>query len=60
MIMQIIDKKEIKIVATGDKTKTYADFCKELKPEDPAYCVVDVPYVTKAGAENEKVVFIYW
>ena len=40
-------------------------FCIEIKtfkvkPDDPAYCVVDVEYTTKAGAANEKVVFIYW
>lgn len=59
-ILHIENKKCITLRSSGDKTKGYADFLKELTPEEPAYCLVDVPYTTKTGIEDEKLIFVQW
>lgn len=61
---KIVDRKTIQVddrpEAEGDKTKTFDDFTKSLPEDQPRYCVVDVEYITKSGADHSKIVFILW
>ncbi|CAD7927210.1 unnamed protein product [Amoebophrya sp. A120] len=60
LTFEIKDKKTIVPVAQADKSKTYADFLGILPAGKPLYCLVDVPFTAKTGAETSKMVFVFW
>lgn len=62
IIYEIKDKKTIIPSENGsaDKSKTYADFLAALPAGSPKYCLVDVPFTAKTGAETSKMVFVFW
>lgn len=62
LMFEIKDKKNIVLAENGqgEASKSYEDFVAALPESAPRYCVVDVEYTTKSGAENKKLVFIFW
>lgn len=60
IIFKIENKKTIVVDAEGDKSKSYEDFLTVLPKDAPRYCLVDVDYTTKSGADHSKVVFVFW
>lgn len=57
---KIVDKKLIKIDATGPRTASYEDFIKELPEKEPRYGLIDLEFETKDGRPTSKLVFISW
>lgn len=60
ILFKIENKKKIILDCEGGKDKCYEDFVSALPADQPRYCLVDVEYTTKSGAEHSKVVFIFW
>jgi len=60
IFFKIENKKTIVVAAEGDKSNSYDDFLKALPENEPRYCLADVEYTTKSGAQHSKVVFVFW
>lgn len=60
IIFKIENKEKVVIEKTGPAGESYDDFLGSLPPTECRYCLVDVDYITKAGAEHSKLVFIMW
>lgn len=60
IMYKIENKKTIVIDTQNDKSKSYEQFVASLPMKEPRYCLVDVDYTTKSGAEHSKMVFIFW
>lgn len=60
IMFKIENKKTILIAEKADVSKTYDDFLASLPKNEPRYCLVDVEYITKSGADHTKMVFIFW
>merc|ERR1719277_573918 len=60
LMFKIENKKNIILASQGEASQSYEDFVAALPSNEPRYCVVDCEYVAKSGAENKKLVFIFW
>eukprot|EP00934_Nitzschia_sp_Nitz4_P002248 Nitzschia sp. Nitz4//NODE_389_length_21930_cov_67.393920//19646//20743//NITZ4_additional_000054-RA//1//CDS//3329531886//2248//frame0 len=59
-IYEIVDKKTIKIEKSGDRSKTYEDFCDDLPENSCRYGLIDLEFTTDDGRPTSKLVFITW
>lgn len=59
-IYEIIDKKTIKIEKSGDRSKSYDDFCADLPENDCRYGLIDLEFSSEDGRPTSKLVFITW
>lgn len=59
-IYEIVDKKTIKIEKSGDRSKTYEDFCADLPENDCRYGLIDLEFESDDGRPTSKLVFITW
>jgi cofilin len=59
-IYKIVDKKTIKIEASGDRSKTYEDFCEALPENECRYGLIDLEFKSTDGRPTSKLVFITW
>lgn len=59
-VYEIVDKKTIKIEKSGDRSKTYEDFCADLPENDCRYGLIDLEFKTDDGRPTSKLVFITW
>ena len=59
-IYVIVDKKTIKIEKSGDRSKTYDDFCADLPENDCRYGLIDLEFSSGDGRPTSKLVFITW
>lgn len=59
-IYKIVDKKTIKIEASGDRSKTYEDFCECLPENECRYGLIDLEFNSTDGRPTSKLVFITW
>lgn len=59
-IYEIVDKKTIKIEKSGDRSKTYEDFCADLPENDCRYGLIDLEFMSDDGRPTSKLVFITW
>lgn len=59
-IYEIVDKKTIKIEKSGDRSKTYEDFCADLPDNDCRYGLIDLEFKSDDGRPTSKLVFITW
>ena len=57
---KIVDKKKIMIETSGDRSKTYEDFCKDLPENDCRYGLIDLEFMAGEGRPTSKLVFITW
>ena len=48
------------IETSGDRTKNYEDFCKDLPENDCRYGLIDLEFSTDDGRPTSKLVFITW
>eukprot|EP00825_Cyclidium_porcatum_P000649 TRINITY_DN1022_c0_g1_i15.p1 TRINITY_DN1022_c0_g1~~TRINITY_DN1022_c0_g1_i15.p1 ORF type:complete len:156 (-),score=34.62 TRINITY_DN1022_c0_g1_i15:188-625(-) len=60
LIFQIIDNKIIQIEKKGERNSQYADFVKQLPPNQPRYCIFDYHMQYKDGRQQDKLVYIHW
>ena len=59
-IYKIEDKKTIKIEKSGERSKTYEDFCGDLPENESRYGLIDLEFETTDGRPTSKLVFITW
>jgi cofilin len=59
-IYKIHDKKTIKIEKSGDRSKTYEDFCADLPDTECRYGLIDLEFESDDGRPTSKLVFITW
>lgn len=57
---KIVDKRVIKIDATGQRDATYDDFCAALPENEARYGLIDLEFKSKDGRPTSKLVFISW
>ncbi len=60
IIYKIEDKKTIVTEKTGEKEKTYDDFCADLPDDDCRYGLIDLDFTTDDGRPTSKLVLITW
>jgi cofilin len=53
-------KQIIKIEKSGDRSKTYEDFCSDLPENGCRYGLIDLEFTTEDGRPTSKLVFITW
>mmetsp|Transcript_74917 Transcript_74917/g.104100 ORF Transcript_74917/g.104100 Transcript_74917/m.104100 type:complete len:143 (+) Transcript_74917:27-455(+) len=59
-IYMIENKSIIKIEKSGERSKTYEDFCGELPENGCRYGLIDLEFTTDDGRPTSKLVFITW
>jgi cofilin len=59
-IYKIENKKTIKIEKSGDRSKTYDDFCADLPENECRYGLIDLEFQTNDGRPTSKLVMITW
>jgi cofilin len=59
-IYKIEDKKTVKIEKSGDRSKTYEDFCGDLPENECRYGLIDLEFNSNDGRPTSKLVFITW
>ena len=59
-IYQIIDKKTIKIEKSGERSKTYEDFCADLPDDTCRYGLIDLEFKSTDGRPTSKLVLLTW
>ncbi|KAL3922788.1 MAG: hypothetical protein SGARI_006370, partial [Bacillariaceae sp.] len=59
-IYKIVDKKTIKIESSGERSKTYEDFCEKLPENECRYGLIDLEFKSSDGRPTSKLVFITW
>merc|ERR1712130_1041195 len=59
-VYKIENKKKVVIDKSGERAKTYDDFCKNLPETEPRYGLIDLEFQTNDGRPTSKLVFISW
>ena len=59
-IYSIENKSVIKIESSGERSKTYDDFCGELPENSCRYGLIDLEFKTDDGRPTSKLVLITW
>ena len=59
-VYKIENKKKVVIDKSGERAKTYDDFCKDLPENEARYGLIDLEFQTNDGRPTSKLVFIAW